>query len=231
MLELRRELAKEAADLAILANVAMTMLDLEPYKFALFTGNADLDIDPQRLFEGSDVRHTQLPNHVSYYGGRIATEHGGATSGQIQATIFEPISDGDRHQAGPMELPVPFIRRNLAVKNGQITVDTPVYEPTNQSGPVISETVGHNLRFRETTVYDTRSGIISIRTGDMITDGQKLIADRTLEIDGTNIPDEILLLRLAVVLRTVKAVSSIFAGIVWRDENFVRSSIIEKSRS
>lgn len=146
----------------------------------------------------------------------------------IQASVDEYIPEGAKHQAGHHQSPVPYIPRLLTAKDGLITVDTPTLNPSLNDGPVVIEGMGRSPRYRKTTTYNAETGDVKVRSGELITDGHGWSDDRTIEQDAFELPDDILLPRLATVIRTIKSVSSMFDQIAWRNVENVSWKIQEE---
>lgn len=64
--------------------------------------------------------------------------------------------------------------------------------------------------------------------GELITDGHGWKDDRTVEQNAFELPDDILLPRLATIIRTIRSVSSMFDQIAWRNVNNVSWEITEE---
>lgn len=126
-------------------------------------------------------------------------------------------------------MPKPFIPRLLTLKDGVITVDTPTVHASLNDGPVVVEGNGRNPRFRKTTKFYTETGALTVKSGELITDGHGWSDDKTVEHDAFELPDDILLPRLATAIRTIKTVSSMFDQIAWRNARSVRWRITEDS--
>jgi len=232
MSDIRRELAQGAAGLEAASNAAMTSLGLAPGEFAWFTGETRQPMPPQTILPESDVEVDSFGSRATFYGGRIANDVGNFVCGHIQASVDEYIPEGGKHQAGHHQSPVPYIPRLLTVKNELITVDTPTLNPSLNDGPVVIEGLGRDPRYRKTTTYNTETGDVTVRSGQLITDGHggmyRPTEDRTIEQDAFELPDDILLPRLATVIRTIKSVSSMFDQIAWRNVENVSWRIQEE---
>jgi len=232
MSDIKAELALSAAGLEAASNAAMVSLGLAPGEFAWFTGKTRQPMPPQTLLPESDVEVNYFGSRATYYGGRAANALGNFTCGHIQASVDEYIPEGAKHQSGHNTQPVPYIARLLTAKDGLITVDTPTLNPTLNDGPVVIEGSGRDPRYRKTTTYNVETGAVTVRSGELITDGQGGIwfptQDKTIEQDAFELPDDILLPRLATQIRTIRAVSSMFDQIAWRNARNVSWEIKEE---
>ncbi|MBA3723983.1 MAG: hypothetical protein H0W89_03780 [Candidatus Levybacteria bacterium] len=222
------ELAENAASLEAASKAATGSLGLKPGEFDWFTGEVRHAMSPQSILPESTTELDYYTDNVTFYGGGIANEAGNFGFGHIQASIDEPLEG--KHQAGEHQSPVPYIPRLLTVKNGIITVDTPTKHAPVGEGPVVVEGLGRNPRFRKTTKYDTRTGLLTVRSGQLITDGHGWVDDRTIEQDASELPEDILAPRVATVLRTMKATATIFEKIAWKDDGNVKVKVVRSSK-
>ena len=186
-------------------------------------------MQPQRILPDSELEHSHVSSRVTFYGGRVENELGNFACGHIQASIMEHIPERVRHQAGRYQSPIPFIPRLLDFKNGVITVDTPTVHAPIDEGPVVIEGMRGmgTPRFRKTTIYNSKIGAVTVKSGELITDGHGWKDDKTVELDAGEIPEDILLPRLATVMRTIKATSRIFEQIASRNVSDVQWTITE----
>jgi hypothetical protein len=114
----------------------------------------------------------------------------------------------------------------LTAKAGLITIDTPTAKLAPSDGPAVKEGMGGHYRYRKTTVYNTKTWDVTVKSGDLVTNGQGWqIADRTVEQDAFSLPEEILLVRLATATRTLKAAAAIFLQIAQKNPDGVTWSV------
>jgi hypothetical protein len=219
MSDVRSELAFSATGLEVVSTAAMTSLGLTPGEFAWFSGESRQPMQPQTILPESDLKHDYYTSNISFYGGLIANELGNFTCGHIRADIPEHIPGSAKHQSGRHESPAPYVPRLLNSNHGIISVDTPTLNPSLSDGPVVIEGMRRDPRFRIETLYHTETSAVAFKSGELITDGLGWKDDRTVEHDAFEFPDDILLPRLATLLRTIKATSAMFEKIVWGDDS------------
>ncbi|HEX8227563.1 MAG TPA: hypothetical protein VF572_06880 [Candidatus Saccharimonadales bacterium] len=232
MSQIRHELSAQAAGLEAASNAATSSLGLTPGEFAWFSGESRHPMEPQIILPDSDVVLDYFTSHATLYGGLIANDAGKYKYGHIQASVSEYIPEGALHQAGRNQSPVPYIPRLLSMNDGSmndgvINVDTPTLNPSPNDGPVVIEGIGRSPRFRKITSYHTQTGDVMVRSGELITDGHGWVDDKTIEHDAFELPDGILLPRLATVVRTIKATSYMFSQIASRNIESVSWDIKE----
>jgi hypothetical protein len=202
-------------------------LGLAPDEFAWFRGETRQPMPAQRVVPDKPYEVDYFTSAATYYGGRIANGLGNFVCGHIHAYVSEAIPEGAKYQADPYTFPAPYIPRLLTVKKDLITVDTPTLNPSLSDGPVVVEGQGRSPRYRKTTVYNTETGDVTVKSGRSV-NGHGWSDDRTIEQDAFELPDDMLLLRLATVIRTIRATSSMFDQIAWRNARNVSWSIQEE---
>lgn len=227
MNHLRTELTRDSAWLEATSNAAIRSLGLAPGEFAWLTGKTRTPMEPQTVLAESDVLVDSFTSSATLYGGRIENKMGNFACGEIQAYVTELVKDGHTHQAGDSIMPTPFTPRFLTVKNKIITVDTPTVNPSLDDGPLVIEGMGYSPRFRETTRYNTETGDVTFKSGELITDGHGYGDDRTIEQNAFEFPDKILLPRLATLLRAIGSTSAMLEQIAWRKVDKVSWEIQE----
>lgn len=229
MSNLHDSLPAKAADLEATSHAAMESLGLSSGNFAWLSGKTFHPMTPQRIIPESTLLHDSVSSNVTYYGGRAANSLGRFTPGHIQAYINEPIPEGAMHSSGDTVFAKPFISRILTVHNGLITVDTPTTQPSLTDGPLVVEGYGRNPRFRNTTSYDTQTGVVKVRHGELFSDGHGWSDDRTQQQDILELPEEVVETRLATLTRTMLATTAIFDSIARRKTDRVTWEITETS--
>jgi hypothetical protein len=217
------ELQFQVASLEASCGAAMTSLGLESGGFAWFTGEVRYPMVPQEILPDRQILdnllgielepkilHDTYSSNVTYYGGKAENQVGRFSCGHVQAHISEPIPEGAKHLSGTSVLPVPYIKRLLELHNHQIKVDTPTMNPSLNDGPLVIEGFGSNPRFRNVTTYDTETGELQVRHGQHITSGHGWGEDRTTAQNAFELPQDVLDLRVATMVRTIGATALIF---------------------
>jgi hypothetical protein len=218
------ELVESAAGLGAASKAAATSLGLEAEKFNLFTGEIRHPMIPQAILPDGLAEHDSYPDVVRFYGGSVSSKARGLKFGDIEASINEPVEG--KHQLSEHTLLVPYIPRLLTVKGTLITVDTPTTHAPLGEGPVVIEKKATGERFRKVTSYDSETGQVAVKSGTSYTDHLMRNWDGTTWHDASDLPDEMLELRVATVVRTIKAAATIFEKIAMKDDSGVKVKIV-----
>lgn len=221
------ELASSLQNFNRLLGAATTAHKLVPDQFDWLWGEVRHPMEPQPILESLPLWpwHVEAPIHDSYgsnvtvYGGGVANRHGDFHYGHVSGHIAEPTPQGTKHQSNRHDPPVPYIPRILTIKNQLVTVRTPEKNlPTNQ-GPAVFEGMNGYGRWATVTCYDSRSGKLTVRSGDFITDGQGQgrSYDRTVSEDAHQFPPAIMEARVATMVRTLNSAADILDKIALHD--------------
>ena len=227
-LEAHNELASAAAAMEATGYAAMGSLSLQENNFAWFTGEILHPMPRQAVLRNSTHEADTYSSSATFFGGKATDIPQEAHCGNILARICEPLTDGTKHESGRNEFPVPYIRRLVALSGNVITVDTPTRHAPLGEGPVVLEGCGRGPRFRKTAVYDTQTGKLELKSGNILTDRRGSVNDETIGHDAFEMPEDILQVRIGEVLRSIKMVTAIFEKVAWQDYLSVRWQIVDQ---
>lgn|GEM_PF-5515591 len=207
--ELRSELALTAVGLEIASN--------------LLAERADGDFAKLTLTNEHTHESTSYPNSLK----DTLTIYGQAVEGEVHdygdigGTILEPTPGDVLYQNDKCSPPRPYIIRRLFQVGNLITVDTPTIIEPQANEPVVHEDGPYGPLFRRVTTYDRETGAVAIRRGERIDYKHSARDDRTFEQATTELPDEVVALRLATLIRTVQAASNIFLEATLKGLKFI----------
>lgn len=153
-----------------------------------------------------------LKDSLTVYGQQAHTAKGGFHAyGDIRGTILEPTPSGILYQDSKSSPLRPYIIRGLFRVGELITVDTAtILVPQTDEPVVYGDGNPYGPRFHRTTTYNRETGDVTLRRGEYTDYKNNARDDRTFEQDIAELPDEVVALRLATLIRTVRAASSIF---------------------
>lgn len=210
MVELRGELEASASALEAAAHGARARLALAPEQFAWFGAT---------VYQNTPAGEASIAttDEAAFYGGLIKNDSGDYGYGYVQSHIQEPIPEGELFDAVHSVDPAPFIQRTLDVRDGIFTVQSLTRNPSPRQGPVITESEA-DRNYILSTSYNAHDGGVIVRGGEGKTGlGHRTDGARLIEYDVFELPESIRVVRLASLIRTIKATSAIFEGIALGD--------------
>jgi hypothetical protein len=225
------ELFRSLRNFTKVLGVATTAHQLAPDRFDWLQGEVRHPMEPQPILapwpgDTEAIDHNYFTSTVTVYGGRTANRKGDFRYGHVDGHISEPTPSGTKHQSNRHDPPVPYIARTLTIKDDAVTVRTPEKDRPVGQGPVVFEGAGNIGRWATVTCYDPRSGKLTVRSGNFITDGQGWWSyDRTVAEDAHQLPQAIVEARVATMARTLNGAADILEKVAAEDAARAKWSI------